>query len=1409
MHPRIIVLLHFLCFSGVPLSCAQKPIFIRSPEDSYPVRRKQLSLRCQATGVPLPEIKWFKDGELVQTQRDKPGTSNRITNHGELIFLSFTSEDEGQYYCNATNVHGWTVSDVANVRIAFFNSDGASGPEGKIASVGDPVILECVPPAGLPEPTVYWMKNNEPVLESRRIVIQETGALRIDPVGQVDAGLYHCGAENPVDRWRSRDASLVVQRKTRFKFSPGSKQVFVGDTVEFQCLASDDPNSTIFWRREGAEIPKTSVLNRQSLRIENVQLSYEGNYICEAKTSTTRVEAVAHLSVISPPSFLITPEDRYVPEGTSVLLDCSVSGMPPPLVRWLHNGRTFWVPKPGERSFSGENLRVFANGTLSISSVSLADEGVYECKASQVSRVMKSSAYLSVKSMSLVPVIEIGPQNQTLQVGMTATLPCHVTLLRHVFLDSTNPHTAEVGDLPADPRVEWFVNGVPVSTLDDHRILRFASGSLQIISVRLSDAGTYTCRAEVDDFRHPPCSTSWSAMIRVVNSDQQSPSNSLIHNYDTTSLPKPPERVSVLDVGDTWILVDILSPNMTTESTSEMKIFPPIPISGFRVEVAQYNTSSGWEVIVPLTTDSKVRLSGLRPETGYYILVRGVGKWGVGKPFVLRKPVFTTQSMVYSSDNLSSLNAALQQIQFNPINMRSISPSEIFTEWLVCGPLDALPLSGFKTTVRAVSLSNCLKRDSQRGISIREDDIRLETYGSGCSPPEAFALTSNDDYLLHCSIGELSKTSNLDRTPPQFLSREDIHVTPFFRSTPIVKFIIDALRPFTCYLVEIEGMISHATSGQAFSKRSYSSAILTYDSPPLGAPRVMNVRWLKNGSVLDVTWHPPAEWEQGGVLTGYVVRILSSTPLLNQNIRLGPEHRTFQINNLDPWVNYTIYLAAVNCRGEGVRSLPIVVFPFPTRPSREHGKSGSPFQTDSTHVPVGDHSLNYPLYRRVIFDGREAVPEHSRSQRLDVSGNSEYDLQANREATGDSLTREPWFVVSVIAFVLLWVLIVLGLILYGRHRSRQQRRRAERGDLGIVTKNGRLVASPDMYGPAFVPSSWPSSAAPESHPLVSAFDTNYYAGEKSVMENAYSALLNPAAPGLLPGMAFAASPMVNGNNTHLGPSYCHNSKSYTLGQPNTAYVTSNSIPANVPNVASSGFTPIIGNDSHMDSHTTSHRPIPVLPNGGVQLPARYDPTAPNKPSLSDLDNEDTVTPYASVPVMQQMVAFDRVANATTSANLAATKPNTITDHMGVVQPSLAPVGRQLSLAEIIPPPPDYPPPSVPSSSPPPPAHSDRQTPMVWARTAATAAGGSGSGDDSAYYAPHQALSQQSNFKSSTDTSQHRTPPHWSCSLPASDESATALLPLHTSPYQDSKLMVSGAHPVMLSSAEYQLNNHDG
>ncbi|OON19865.1 immunoglobulin I-set domain protein, partial [Opisthorchis viverrini] len=1219
---------------------------------------------------------------------------------------------------------------------------GASGPEGKIVSVGDPVILECVPPAGLPEPTVYWMKNNEPVLESRRIVIQETGALRIDPVGQVDAGLYHCGAENPVDRWRSRDASLVVQRKTRFKFSPGSKQVFVGDTVEFQCLASDDPNSTIFWRREGAEIPKTSVLNRQSLRIENVQLSYEGNYICEAKTSTTRVEAVAHLSVISPPSFLITPEDRYVPEGTSVLLDCSVSGMPPPLVRWLHNGRTFWVPKPGE-----------------------------------------------LKSMSLVPVIEIGPQNQTLQVGMTATLPCHVTLLRHVFLDSTNPHTAEVGDLPADPRVEWFVNGVPVSTLDDHRILRFASGSLQIISVRLSDAGTYTCRAEVDDFRHPPCSTSWSAMIRVVNSDQQSPSNSLIHNYDTTSLPKPPERVSVLDVGDTWILVDILSPNMTTESTSEMKIFPPIPISGFRVEVAQYNTSSGWEVIVPLTTDSKVRLSGLRPETGYYILVRGVGKWGVGKPFVLRKPVFTTQSMVYSSDNLSSLNAALQQIQFNPINMRSISPSEIFTEWLVCGPLDALPLSGFKTTVRAVSLSNCLKRDSQRGISIREDDIRLETYGSGCSPPEAFALTSNDDYLLHCSIGELSKTSNLDRTPPQFLSREDIHVTPFFRSTPIVKFIIDALRPFTCYLVEIEGMISHATSGQAFSKRSYSSAILTYDSPPLGAPRVMNVRWLKNGSVLDVTWHPPAEWEQGGVLTGYVVRILSSTPLLNQNIRLGPEHRTFQINNLDPWVNYTIYLAAVNCRGEGVRSLPIVVFPFPTRPSREHGKSGSPFQTDSTHVPVGDHSLNYPLYRRVIFDGREAVPEHSRSQRLDVSGNSEYDLQANREATGDSLTREPWFVVSVIAFVLLWVLIVLGLILYGRHRSRQQRRRAERGDLGIVTKNGRLVASPDMYGPAFVPSSWPSSAAPESHPLVSAFDTNYYAGEKSVMENAYSALLNPAAPGLLPGMAFAASPMVNGNNTHLGPSYCHNSKSYTLGQPNTAYVTSNSIPANVPNVASSGFTPIIGNDSHMDSHTTSHRPIPVLPNGGVQLPARYDPTAPNKPSLSDLDNEDTVTPYASVPVMQQMVAFDRVANATTSANLAATKPNTITDHMGVVQPSLAPVGRQLSLAEIIPPPPDYPPPSVPSSSPPPPAHSDRQTPMVWARTAATAAGGSGSGDDSAYYAPHQALSQQSNFKSSTDTSQHRTPPHWSCSLPASDESATALLPLHTSPYQDSKLMI--------------------
>ncbi|KAA3676040.1 roundabout, axon guidance receptor 1 [Paragonimus westermani] len=1366
-------IVYFICeLHAETIISPQKPKFEQSPKDSFPLRFKELLLKCQATGIPIPLITWYKDGEVLQTQRDRPGTSNRITNHGELFFLSFSIEDEGQYYCNASNVHGWTLSSKASVRAAYFNSERAEGPENQLADVGDRVVFQCVPPIGLPKPTLSWTHNSNTVEQNNRVKILEAGSLVIESVSQRDHGTYQCRAQNIAGEWKSKNAVLTVQRKPRFNFSPGSKQVFVGSSVELECSISNDQNETVLWRRQGGEIPRTSLLNRRNLRVENVQLLDAGNYICEVNTVSGLVEAIFRLYVLSPPSFLITPDDREVFAGDSVFLDCLTTGRPLPVVRWIHNGENLWIPVKNDYEIG--RYRLFPNGTLLINEISVEDEGLYECKASQLTSIVKSSAYLSVRSPNLVPLplIEVGPQNATFHVGSTATLPCHATVLRYPL------HNYRFSSLSRpELTIYWLINGVRASPHSDSRIE--ISGYLRISGVRMSDAGVYTCRAEVDDFLNPVRSTTWSASIKVV--DEIGPHSSAFPETQGF-IPDPPEQVNIVEIGYTWFILEIASKNSTDDvrsHTFRTHSAPHTP-SGFRVEVAVHNASSGWQVAVPYTTDTRISVHNLSSQTGYYVLVRAANQHGIGKPLLLEHMVRTLAPVVISDDDPLSLTSKIQPVQFSQLKLRSISPSEVLVEWSICGPASSIAhLSGFKATARAVPLSYCVNFDSENIVMALDEP----KHATNCHLTQSSYLLGDFEEIPHCSVSELGRRSVLGRSPPNFLSQVHTKLIPTadWRSMSSMLLVIEALRPFVCYAIELEAFASFTTFDHYVSKKSHTSTVLTYDSTPIGAPKVLNARWLKNGTVLDIAWQPPSEWKQSGVLTGYKMRVLSSASKFNQILNFGPEKRSAQLRDLDPWTNYTIYLAAVNCRGEGVRSLPVHVFTSPFEHTNFLYNHNVP-KTGASFLPTAmSWETRQPNYRRIVFDGRETLLETNSAHRLD---DPDMDVVVSETDSSSGLAREPWFIISVVGFVVLWILIVLVLVLCGRHRNRRQRRRAESSDIGSVTKNGRLISPTDPYSLSYsAASSWPSNLPTEIHPLVSSYDPNYYSEKiaSPVVGSGYPALptgINGLSHGTV---AFGNSVAVNGCSPPVAvtasplPNYTYGAQ-YSFGPPSMGYVTSNSISVDA---GVKCFQPLGSDANHCPDvrAKSALRPIPVT----QQLSSRFDRSTPNKSSRSDAntlqEEEDTVTPYASVPVMQQLVLLDRAT--------ASSKHTAMNDHPGVV--------RHLSLAEIIPPPPDYPPPSIPSgSSPPPLPTSSSDRPAVWLHTGMTA-GGSGSGDDSAYYAHSElqpALSHQLN------TSQPRIPPHqWSCSLTASDASST-LLPHELAQHSDQK---AGTQPFVFAN----------
>ena len=60
---------------------------------------------CEASGIPLPVITWFKDG--VPVSEEKLSVVKRAS---LMSFKSVTSTDEGVYWCEARNPFGWKIS---------------------------------------------------------------------------------------------------------------------------------------------------------------------------------------------------------------------------------------------------------------------------------------------------------------------------------------------------------------------------------------------------------------------------------------------------------------------------------------------------------------------------------------------------------------------------------------------------------------------------------------------------------------------------------------------------------------------------------------------------------------------------------------------------------------------------------------------------------------------------------------------------------------------------------------------------------------------------------------------------------------------------------------------------------------------------------------------------------------------------------------------------------------------------------------------------------------------------------------------------------------------------------------------------------------------------------------------------
>ena len=89
---------------------AGAPSVVVSPKEANYDEGQRMVLRCQASGVPSPQIQWTKDGSVFY------GDNIRVVADANIVFKQVIPGDSGKYRCIAFNSVGSDM-DIVTVNI--------------------------------------------------------------------------------------------------------------------------------------------------------------------------------------------------------------------------------------------------------------------------------------------------------------------------------------------------------------------------------------------------------------------------------------------------------------------------------------------------------------------------------------------------------------------------------------------------------------------------------------------------------------------------------------------------------------------------------------------------------------------------------------------------------------------------------------------------------------------------------------------------------------------------------------------------------------------------------------------------------------------------------------------------------------------------------------------------------------------------------------------------------------------------------------------------------------------------------------------------------------------------------------------------------------------------------------------
>nr|XP_027812023.1 protein sidekick-1 isoform X1 [Marmota flaviventris] len=289
------------------LSIIEPPYFTAEPESRILAEVEEtVVIACQAMGVPLPTLQWYKDAVSISKLQNP---RYMVLSSGGLRIQKLCPEDSGIFQCFASNEGGeiqtHTYLDVTNVAPAFIRR-----PEDTTVTDGMTAVLRCEV-SGAPKPAITW-KTGSQILASGsvripRFMLLESGGLQITPVFIQDAGNYTCYAANTEGSLEA-SAALTVWNRTSIVHPPENQVVIKGTMATLRCGATHDPRISLryIWKKDNMVITPSGssrivVEKDGSLLISQTWSGDIGDYTCEIISEGGNDSRTARLEVIELP----------------------------------------------------------------------------------------------------------------------------------------------------------------------------------------------------------------------------------------------------------------------------------------------------------------------------------------------------------------------------------------------------------------------------------------------------------------------------------------------------------------------------------------------------------------------------------------------------------------------------------------------------------------------------------------------------------------------------------------------------------------------------------------------------------------------------------------------------------------------------------------------------------------------------------------------------------------------------------------------------------------------------------------------------------------------------------------------------------------------------------------------------